>query len=156
MKILEFNPNIITPEEQDDMAMAAFIGALDDIVLAESTVVYNETSARSGGIITERVLGLFDTASTFYNEDMVRSFELVNSLASRLGELAMIRGCMAHNHNQMLDFISETYGLKQDDGHNHSDIMQGEHSHEDDDDEYEIDPRTGKKTNRKRSGFFRR
>lgn len=43
---------------------------------------------------------------------------------------------------------------KADDGHNHGDTLHGKHNHKDDD-EYEIDPKTGKKSKKKkRRGWF--
>lgn len=43
---------------------------------------------------------------------------------------------------------------RSDDGHNHGESLHGKHNHKDDD-EYEIDPKTGKKTKKKKKhGWF--
>ncbi len=66
-----------------------------------------------------------------------------------------------HDHvlNQSMQDNDTLYNLmdshKADDGHNHGDSLHGKHDHKKDDDEYEIDPKTGKKTKKKkRTGWF--
>jgi hypothetical protein len=44
-------------------------------------------------------------------------------------------------------------GNKADDGHNLGDSLHGKHNHKKDDDEYEIDPKTGKKTKKKKRRY---
>jgi len=55
--------------------------------------------------------------------------------------------------NDTLSGFMDTH--KADDGHNHGDSLHGKRNHKEDDDEYEVDPRTGKKTKKKkRRGWF--
>ncbi len=102
----------LTPPQENlhDEALAAFLGALDDIVEnTPDTVELASPDAEIAG----RIMGLFDTASAFYDADMARNMELVSSLASRLGEMA----CAGHSHAESaLESVSERFGLK-DDGH---------------------------------------
>jgi hypothetical protein len=103
--------------------MAAFLGALDDI--AAVTITPDTTV---GAEFTERVLGLFDTASTFYKGDMARNIELVHGLASRLGKL----GCGGHDHISAVgDLVNDKYGLDRDDhsGHDHDKAEDHEDRH---------------------------
>lgn len=107
------------------MTLNAFMGALDDI--AQSAV---DIDTSAGEEFANRVMGLFDTASEFYDEDMVKNMELVRALGARLGEMA----CGGHGHfSDAFSSVSEKFGLlKKDDqdssheGHNHE-----EEAHED-------------------------
>lgn len=113
-----------TREELHDQTLAAFLGALD--VIAASTPGAAEFASLDAEI-ADRVMGLFDTASTFYDVDMARNMELVGSLASRLGEMA----CAGHSHmERALESVSERFGLKDGDHGSHD---HAGHDHEDDD-----------------------
>jgi hypothetical protein len=121
----------LAPPQEDlhDETLAAFLGALDDI--AASTPDAAELASPDAEI-AERVMGLFDTASTFYDADMARNMELVGNLASRLGEMA----CAGHSHMEgALESVSERFGLKDDghDAHDHSGHShnQDRHNHTD-------------------------
>ncbi len=128
-------------QDEQAMTMAAFMGALDDIA---------ETTVMSEGIapdeeIAERVMGLFDTASTFYDENMARNVELVQSMAARLGEMA----CGGHEHLAgMAGTVNEKFGIEANhDDHDHSSELKHPHDGEDDDDE---DSHDGKRKDKKR------
>jgi hypothetical protein len=55
--------------------------------------------------------------------------------------------------NETLSGLLDSH--RTDDGHNHRDSLHGKHNHKKDDDEYDIDPKTGKKTKKKkRTGWF--
>jgi hypothetical protein len=55
--------------------------------------------------------------------------------------------------NDTLSGFMDSY--KADDGHNHSGGLHSKHNHKKNDDEYEIDPKTGKKTKKKKlRGWF--
>ena len=63
-----------------------------------------------------------------------------------------------HDHalNQSMlgsDTISGFMDSHKNDGHDHGDSLHGKHNHKDDD-EYEVDPKTGKKTKKKRRSWF--
>lgn len=133
----------LTPEVvQDEQAitMAAFMGALDDI--AEATITPEGVAPDEE--IAERVMGLFDTASTFYNEDMARNVELVQGMAARLGEMA----CSGHNHLAgTAEAVNEKFGIEAShDVHDHDSELSDTNDGEDDDDE---DGHNGKKKGRK-------
>lgn len=135
--------------DEEAMALQAFLGALDDIIIEPSTAAYNEKNARTGGVMTERVLGLFDTASSFYDGDMARNITLVNTLAQRLADIAIIQGCMGHGHAQeALNEVQGIYGSRAKDSHSHD--MHGEDHADHNDDDFEIDPKTGKKVRKKK------
>ncbi len=128
--------------------MAAFIGALDDVLVPEDTLAYVQTSAHSGGSITEQVRGLFNTASTFYNEDMARNFALVSNMAARLQQRASEEGCMSHNHAQtMLDSIRGTFGQQLEVGHTHAGEKHEAHTHDEEDDDEDEETAKKKKKN---------
>jgi hypothetical protein len=108
---------LIPAETLYDETMAAFMGALDDI--AEST---EASGGKPDNEIAERVLGLFDNASTFYDADMSRNFELVDTLAVRLGDMV----CGGHAYMEgALEQVASKFGTDKDDihaGHNHNHV----------------------------------
>ncbi len=63
-----------------------------------------------------------------------------------------------HAFNQSMQASETLSGFmdshKADDGHNHGDSLHGKHNQKKGDDEYEIDPKTGKKIIKKRRGWF--
>lgn len=116
------DPEVLQQDIFEDETLAAFIGALDDIAAA---TVEDEAAQALDDEIAQRVLGLFDTASTFYAEDMVRNMELVNGLAARLGAMA----CAGHSHmGSAFDVLSDMLGIPD---------LEPSHEHDDDDEDDE-------------------
>lgn len=99
-------------------AMAAFMGALDDIAATAAA-----PDVEAGKEFAERVLGLFDTASTFYDADMAENLRLIDALATRLGEMA----CGGHDHAaETLNTVSNKYGKDSRDDHSDDHDHDGE------------------------------
>lgn len=114
----------LTPPLEDlrDETLAAFLGALDDIAASTPDTA---KLASPDMEITDRVMGLFDTASTFYDADMARNMDLVGSLANRMGEMA----CAGHSHMESaLKSMSERFELK---GVGHHSLDHTAHGHDD-------------------------
>lgn len=111
---VRLQPRAEMPELAID-PLAAFMGALDDIAADAKNI--SDASERNQW--AQRVMGVFDTASSWYDPDRAKSMELVRSLAVRLGEMA----CGAHGElGGALVSVKEKFGLHdKDDGHDHAD-----------------------------------
>lgn len=114
-----------------DMAMEAFLGALDDILQKTNP----ETDSTIDDAIAARVLGLFDTASEFYSPDDVRSLQLMQNMAARLGAMA----CCDHTaFSEILGAVGARFGVGHEEPcHDH------DHSHDKD------HPKSNKKSSHK-------
>ena len=88
-----------------------------------------------------------DTEALMLDAVFVERFDAVQAMASRMHQLCgedHMLGQAFQSNETFSDFMS---GHGKDDGHNHNDNSHSKHK---DDDEYEVDPKTGKKTKKKK------
>jgi hypothetical protein len=131
-------------EDTHNETLAAFFGALDDIVANTPDAELTSPDTE----IANKVMGLFDTASTFYDADMARNMELVNNLASRLGAMA----CSGHSHMEnILESITTQYELNR--GHNDHNHPLDKHA---DDNDHETPGKAKKGSKKKKKPYDNR
>lgn len=151
MNALEQAPRF---EEMPDFGMEAF-GMSEDF---DINAAFQEAIA---GVASDTELALEEKVRRMEvivsegTSEVYRDFVDFRSMAAQMEMMCN------HDHalNQSMQGNDTLSGFmdshKADDGHNHGDSLHGKHNHKKDDDEYEIDPKTGKKTKKKkRSGWF--
>ena len=141
-------------EEMPDFGMEAF-GMSEDF---DINAAFQEAIA---GVASDTELALEEKVrrmEVIVNEgtsEMYRDFVDFRQMAAQMEIMC------SHDHtfsqsmrgNETLSGFVDSH--KADDGHNHADSLHRKHNHKEDNDEYEIDPKTGKKTKKmKRSGWF--
>lgn len=120
---------------------AAFQEAVQGIV-SDAELALEEKVRRMEVIVSEGTNDLYRDFVDF--SMMARQIDMMCSHDHAFGQ-------SLQNSETLSGFMSN---YKSDDGHNHSEELHSKHNRKDDD-EYEIDPKTGKKTKKKkRRGWF--
>lgn len=124
-------------EEHDAMVMNALLGSIEDL----SQEFSQEQRERSDEEILSAVQGVYTAGSEHYNGELASTMQLFEQFAARLGQ-------MACNHDH---FSTNALGIEAGENGHNDEAEHAGHKHEKNhDDEYEIDPKTGKRVKKKK------
>lgn len=151
MNTLEQAPRF---EEMPDFGMEVF-GMSEDFDINAAFQEAIQSVASDTELALEEKVRRMEVIVSEGTSEVYRDFVDFRQMAAQMEMMC------SHDHafNQSMqgnDTISSFMdNHKADDGHNHADSLHGKHNNKKDDEEYEIDPKTGKKTKKKkRSGWF--
>ena len=149
MNTLEQAPRF---EEMPDFGMELDMGEFDINAAFQEAI---QGVASDTELALEEKVRRMEVIVTEATSELYREFVDFRQMAAQMEMMCN------HDHafNQSIQGSGMLSGFmdsfKADEGHNHGDNLHGKHSHKKDDDEYEIDPKTGKKTKKKkRRGWF--
>ena len=136
MEIYSEKAPLENSEELHHFEMDAFLGALDDLKLEFSN---STADRRSDAEIIAAVEGVFDTASSYYQEDYATQLSLMDALQSRLS--AMV--CNDDHFSQAYESYSQKNTA------NDAHVESAAHAHD-----HEEDEKHGKKKKKKSMSWF--
>lgn len=151
MNTLEHAPRF---EEMPDFGMEAF-GMSEDFDINAAFQEAIQGVASGTELALEEKVRRMEVIVSEGTSEVYRDFVDFRQMAVQMEMMC------SHDHalNQSMQDNDTLSGFmdshKADDGHGHGDSLYGKHNHKKDDDEHEIDPKTGKKSKKKkRRGWF--
>ncbi len=151
MSTLEQAPRF---EEMSDFGMEAF-GMSDNFDINAAFQEAIQGVASDTELALEEKVRRMEVIVSEGTSEMYRSFVDFRQMAAIMRHICTAEEMLGQSiqGNETLSGFMDSH--KADDGHNHGDSSHGKHNHKEDDDEYETDPKTGKKTKKnKRSGWL--
>lgn len=130
----QFTP--FTPEGEEDAALNAMLGALDDL---HTEFISDADTRRKDEEIMNAVQGVYSAGAEYGSGDLARTIRIFNEFEARLGAMQSI--C---NHDHM---VSDSLGMSP----KSEEKPENSQDEDQEDDDYEIDPTTGKKKKKKRT-----